>query len=566
MLTNTTNISKIISLMILSVLLTACSLSSELTVKKHNTHTSSVKNSQTQKFTILHTNDNHGRFWHNDKGEYGMAARKTLIDKLRAEAKIKGSEVLLLSGGDINTGIPESDLQYAEPDFKGMSLIGYDAMAIGNHEFDNPVSVLEKQQTWANFPFLSANIYDKKSNTHAYQPYKIFHKANLKIAVIGLTTIDTAVIGNPEYIGHLDFKDPTAITKSLIDNLNKTVQPDVIIALTHMGHYSNAQHGVNAPGDVTLARHLPTNLLDMIIGGHSQKPVCMLANNIADVNYTPGSTCVPEQQNGTWIMQAHEWGKYVGRAEFELKNNKLHLLNYQLIPVNLTKNIADQQNKITSRFIEEEIIKDEALFEFLKPFQDKGSAQISGTVGYLNGKLEGDRNKVRFQQTNLGRLIASIQMQKMDADFGVISGGGIRHSIEEGEVTYKDILTVLPFRNRVAYVDMSGHEIEEYLSTIALFSKDSGAYAQFFGVSLTIFNNNISNIKINGEVLNRNKTYRFSVNSYNASGGDGYPMLKNHPKYVETHFTDVEILKEYFLKHSPVDANMFNQDNQIIYQ
>ena len=159
----------------LLVTLTACSSSS------NNTDSA-------QYLTLLHTNDNHGRFWHNEQGEYGMAARKTLIDQLKAEAKAQGHAVLLLSGGDINTGIPESDLQHAEPDFKGMSLIGYDAMAIGNHEFDNPLAVLDQQQKWSNFPFLSANIIDKTTGETRYQGYKIFEKNGLKIAVIGLTT------------------------------------------------------------------------------------------------------------------------------------------------------------------------------------------------------------------------------------------------------------------------------------------------------------------------------------------------------------------------------------------
>ena len=109
--------------------------------------------------TVLHTNDHHGRFWKNSDGEYGLAAQKTAIDKIRAEVKAAGGQLLLLSGGDVNTGVPESDLQDAEPDFKGMSKIGYDAMALGNHEFDNPLGVLAKQQKWANFPLLSANIY-----------------------------------------------------------------------------------------------------------------------------------------------------------------------------------------------------------------------------------------------------------------------------------------------------------------------------------------------------------------------------------------------------------------------
>ena len=85
--------------------------------------------------------------------------QKTLVEKIRYEVAKKGGNVLLLSGGDINTGVPEFDLQDAEPDIKGMNMIGYDAMAIGNHEFDKPLAILRKQQQWATFPFLSANIY-----------------------------------------------------------------------------------------------------------------------------------------------------------------------------------------------------------------------------------------------------------------------------------------------------------------------------------------------------------------------------------------------------------------------
>ncbi|MDF5377569.1 metallophosphoesterase, partial [Vibrio parahaemolyticus] len=144
------------------------------------------------KFTVLHTNDNHGRFWHNSDGEYGMAARHTLIESIRAEVEAKGGETILLSGGDINTGVPESDMQDAVPDFVGMNLLGYDAMAVGNHEFDNSLDILDMQAELADFPMLAANIYKKDTNERYFDPYKVFTINGLKIAVIGLTTQDTA--------------------------------------------------------------------------------------------------------------------------------------------------------------------------------------------------------------------------------------------------------------------------------------------------------------------------------------------------------------------------------------
>lgn len=127
---------------------------------------------QTVRLTILHTNDHHGRFWKNQDGEYGLAAQKTLVDHVRQEVKKQGGQLLVLSGGDINTGVPESDIQDAEPDFKGMKLVGYDAMALGNHEFDNTLNVLKKQAHWAGFPFLSANVY--RGDQRMFEPYKIW--------------------------------------------------------------------------------------------------------------------------------------------------------------------------------------------------------------------------------------------------------------------------------------------------------------------------------------------------------------------------------------------------------
>ncbi|WP_407332468.1 bifunctional UDP-sugar hydrolase/5'-nucleotidase UshA [Enterovibrio sp. 27052020O] len=519
----------------------------------------------TYNVTILHTNDNHGRFWHNRHGEYGMAARKTLIDKLRAEAEAQGSSVLLLSGGDINTGVPESDLLDAEPDFKGMTMIGYDAMALGNHEFDNSLDVLEKQMQWADFPMLSANIYDKATGERKYQAFEIFEKNGLRIAVIGLTTEDTAKIGNPEFIGELEFRDPKAEAKKLIAELEKTEKPDIIIATTHMGHYEDGNRGINAPGDVALARYLDGGSLDMIVGGHSQEPVCMEGPNVYNKTFKPGDECKPDNQNGTWIVQAHEWGKYVGKADFEFRNGELNLVSYNLIPVNLKKKV--KVNGESKRvFIQNEIPKDKEIYDFLKPYQEKGQEQLNVKIAETNGKLEGDRNVVRFQQTNLGRMIAAAHKDRAKADFAVMNSGGVRDSIEAGDVTYKDVLTVQPFANMLTYTDMSGAEVLDYLNVVATKPVDSGAYAQFYGIAMTIAPEGVSDVVIGGEPLDTNKTYRFTVPSYNAAGGDGYPKLTDHPGNVNTGFVDAEVLKDFLEKNSPIDVNKYEPNGDIVYK
>ncbi|PVZ87304.1 bifunctional UDP-sugar hydrolase/5'-nucleotidase [Serratia sp. S1B] len=520
---------------------------------------------KTYDITILHTNDHHGHFWQNDYDEYGLAAQKTLVDSIRQEVAAKGGSVLLLSGGDINTGVPESDLQDAEPDFRGMSLIGYDAMAIGNHEFDNPLSVLRQQQKWASFPLLSANIYQKSTQQRLFAPYALFDKQGVKIAVIGLTTDDTAKIGNPEYFTDIEFRVPAVEAKQVVEQLRQHEKPDVIIAATHMGHYDNGNHGSNAPGDVEMARSLPAGYLDLIVGGHSQDPVCMASDNHKQVAYVPGTPCTPDRQNGTWIVQAHEWGKYVGRADFQFRNGELTLVRYQLIPVNLKKKVEKADGSSERVYYTQEIVKDPSMVKLLTPFQDKGQTQLEVKIGSVNGRLEGDRSKVRFVQTNLARVLLAAQMTRANADFAVMSGGGVRDSIEAGDITYKNVLKVQPFGNTLVYVDMKGRDVEKYLAVVANMKVDSGAYAQFANVSLVADGQGVSKVKIKGEPLQADKTYRMATLSFNASGGDGYPKIDTLPSYVNTGFIDAEVLKQYIETHSPLDAAAYEPKGEIVY-
>ncbi|CAX58589.1 bifunctional UDP-sugar hydrolase/5'-nucleotidase UshA [Erwinia billingiae] len=518
------------------------------------------------KFTVLHTNDHHGHFWQNEHDEYGLAAQKTMMDEIRYDVQAHGGQVLILSGGDINTGVPESDLQDAEPDFRGMNLVGYDAMAIGNHEFDNPLSVLRQQQKWAKFPLLSANIYQKSTGKRLFQPYALFNRMGLKIAVIGLTTDDTAKIGNPEYFTDMEFRKPATEAKEVVEALRKKEKPDVIIAATHMGHYDNGNHGSNAPGDVEMARELPAGYLNMIVGGHSQDPVCMAKENVSQKDYVPGTPCTPDQQNGTWIVQAHEWGKYIGRADFTFLNGKLTLEHYELVPINLRHKVTNADGSVSWINYTQEIAKNPAMMKLLTPFQKKGEAQLGVKIGSVNGHLEGDRSKVRFVQTNLSRLILASQMERTKADFAVMSGGGVRDSIESGTITYKDVLKVQPFGNTLTYVEMKGSDVEKYLAVVANKQVDSGAYAQFANVSLVAYGTGVSEIKINGEPLQADKMYRMATLSFNATGGDGYPPVNQLPGYVNTGFVDAEVLKQYIQNHSPLNAEAFAPKGEIVYQ
>jgi len=494
------------------------------------------------KLTILHTNDHHGRFWPNGDGEYGMAARKTLIDRLRAEIKAAGGEVLLLDGGDVNTGVPESDLQDAEPDFQGMNRIGYDAMAVGNHEFDKSPAVLAKQRSWAKFPLLSANIY--KDGQRLFEPYRIFERGGYKIAVLGLTTDDTQKMVLPDNIRGVSFTKPADEAAKLVPELRG--KADMVVAATHMGHYTDGKSGVNAPGDVEMARAVKG--LDLIVGGHSQNPVCMLGENKRDDAYVPGQPCAPDRQNGAWIVQAHEWGKYVGRADFVIDGGKVELVKYQLLPVNLKLRAADGKKVLAG----EQIPEDTTLRDFLKPFQDVGQTRLAVPVGSADGVLDGDRARVRQQPTTLGVLIARAMMDRTGADLALMNSGGVRDSLPAGQISYRDVLKVQPFGNTVATVTLRGDELLQYLQAAAKMTPGSGAFPQTAGVRMLIEGGQLKEARIGGQPIDPLRSYRLAVTNFTATGGDGYPKLNTHPGYVDSGLTDADVLRAYIARRSPL--------------
>jgi 5'-nucleotidase/UDP-sugar diphosphatase len=502
--------------------------------------------------TILHTNDHHGRFWKNSDGEYGMAARKSVVDQIRQEVAAQGGQTLLLDGGDVNTGVPESDLQDAVPDFRGMNLLGYDAMAVGNHEFDKPPAVLKMQRALANFPLLSANIYQQGERMFA--PYKVFNLNGLRVAVLGLTTEDTQRMVHPDNIRNVEFRSPVQEAAALVPLLR--TQADVVVAATHMGHYEDGRHGTQAPGDVEMARAV--NGIDLIVGGHSQNPACMKAENVIDRGYVPGAPCVPERQNGTWIVQAHEWGKYVGRADFEYRNGSFTLVRYALIPVNLKKSVTGADGKTSLVNYAADIPEDRSMLDLLAPYRDFGQKQLLVDVGRSDGRLEGDRAVIRTRPAAMGLLVGLSMMEKTGADFAVVNAGGVRDSLPAGSISYRDILKVQPFGNTIGVVELQGAEVLEYLQAVTRISPGSGGFAQFAGVALVADKAGVHDVYIRGAALHSARTYRMAVNNFVAAGGDGYPRLANRPSYVDTGFVDADVLRAYIAANSPLKAADFD--------
>lgn len=488
---------------------------------------------KTYRVTVLHTNDNHGAFWRNEKGEYGMAARATLIAKIRAEVRSQGGHVLLLDGGDVNTGTPESELADAQPDFLGMSLMGYDAMALGNHEFDKPFEVLLKQQReWANFPFLSANIFFKGTDKTYFDSHKDMLLDDLKVTLFGLTTEQTPVqsIRFPHEL--LELRPAVEVATVIVPKLRK--KSDILIAVTHTGHYPDEKHGSRSPGDVTIARRAPG--IDLIVGGHTQLPLFKV-----------------DTQGSTHIVQAGEWGKHLGRVDLEFKDGAVKLVNYELIPVNY--------QGANGPILMTRILEDQKVLDVLEPFKTQGEETTAEVVGILKGKFEGHRSQIRVKETNLGNFVTYLMAKSTGSDIAITDSGVIRNSIESGEVTYGKILSVHPSAFSLKYVtlDLTGEELLAYLSKVAILT--DGAYPQFYGIKVVLRAGRLQRVEIRarGESsfseLRPGHTYRLAITDFIANGGDAYPTMSNHRSYTQTSQVDAEVMKSYFKSQGTVDAD-----------
>ncbi len=498
----------------------------------------------TYQITILHTNDHHGRFWKNSKGEYGMAARKTAIDRIRSEVLSQGGFVLLLDAGDVNTGVPESKMLNAKPDIHGMNLLGYDAMALGNHEFDNPLSTLRSQQSWMNFPLLSANIYDKTTRKRLFPPYASFNFKDLTIIILGLITEDTVKQGNPDHIKGLEFAGAIETCRDLVPRLKR--QSDILIALTHLGHYPDGAHGSNATGSVSLARAVDG--IDVIVDGHTHTKLEK-----------------PDIQNNTIIVQAGEYGKYLGRLDIVFSGGKLTKTGYRLIPINL-KTEKKIGGKTVPRFIEDEIDEDPYVERVLANYQASGSKKLKTIIGTSTGKFEGDRTHIRNFETAIGNLVCRAAMAATSADLSLMNSGGIRAGLPAGAITYKDVLKVNPFGNTICTVMFYGKELTAYLEKAVNMGKDTGAFAQISGATVFVSQKKITRVLIQGKPVSNFKNYKLAVSRYMASGGDGYPIITEHPGFVDTGFVDADVLKAYITKNSPLNSRHFMPEHNVVHQ
>ena len=480
---------------------------------------------------ILHTNDFHGHpvafFNYPAPGQGGLPAQATFVDNVRRE----NENVMVLSAGDINTGRPESNFFNAEPDFLGHNYIGYDAMTMGNHEFDPKPEVMQEQIAQSEFPWLCANVVKEDgSYIDNVEPYTIKDYGDFKVAVFGLMTAKTAESGNPAHIKGYTFRDEVVVAKELVPELKK--QADIVIALVHIGLYEDVSEGSKR-----LAANVPG--LAVVVDGHTHTKM-------------EEPTWVENKESGKKIpiLQANQWGLHMGKIDLNFMNGEVTDLDFELAPINVK---YKPEGSDDFKFVGEELEKDKTLAAQLQAYVDKVDEVLNEEIGTATEAFLNTNS--RQQETAIGDIVADSMLwyaneMNLGADFAFQNGGGIRTDIPEGTIRKGTIYEVLPFDNSVMTVTLKGSDV------IKMFERTPetvghGAMPQVSeGVSFNIStdDNTISNLTINGEPVDPNKEYTVATNSYLAAGGDGYSMFKNKVSEYDSSLMQRDAFIEYVIQ------------------
>lgn len=455
--------------------------------------------------TVLHVNDLHARLEPfaptADAPPVGGIAR--IAAKAFAIRAEQPGKVLFVSAGDMIHGTNIANLFGGRSVIETMNLAGFDAMTLGNHEFNYGQEALLALGEKALFPFLGANI--TKADGQPYvKPYIIKEINKLKVAILGLSAEETPIVTHPKNVEGMTFADPIATAKGLV-KIKEVQEADLILALTHIG----------AELDRQLAAEVPE--IDVIIGGHSHTQIDK-AEKIGETVY----------------VQAGEHGKYLGRLDLTIANGQVVSSNYGLLPVDASATpVAGIQAVIDT-------------------YNGNLKEMMTVVAGETYVNLEGNREDVRTRETNLGNLVADIMRKAVDADIAFVNGGGIRASIPMGMITVGDIFTVLPFDNTLVLIEVTGAQVLQALEVgVGKYPAQLGAFLQVSGMSF-VFDpgqpegKRVVSAKVGGAALDPAKEYKLAVNDFMAAGGDGYVMFKDAKVLANTGEMLRDVAVKYF--------------------
>ncbi len=491
--------------------------------------------------SLMHTNDTHGHI-------EDIAKRATAIKEVRAEKP----DALLLDAGDVFSGTLFFNEFLGQADLEFMNHLGYDAMTFGNHEFDLGSSpeghkALADFVKGAKFPFVSSNVdFSADSLFTGLQHREISETpadGNIyngivkdingeKVGIFGLTTEETADISSPGNVEFEDYIQKATETVAAFEaqGINK------IVAITHIGFDDSSVYD----NDLELAKMVDG--IDIIVGGHTHST---LAEPVL----------IDEGTQPTLIVQTGDYGKNLGTLDVGFDENGV-IMNYSS---ELIK-IADKA-------------EDAVVAAMLKPYADQVAAVENQSIGVTaDVVLDGVRENVRTKETNLGNLITDGMLAKAktinpDTVVALTNGGGIRASFDAGDITVGEVLTVMPFGNSLAIMNLTGAEIKTALEhSVSQAPAANGAFLQVSGLKFTYDSSlaagsRVTSVEVkdaagNFAAINDTATYAVATNTFTAKGGDGYTVFADayaDGRVSEPGFVDYEIFIDYLKQSTNVN-------------
>lgn len=507
----------------LSVLL-AMAMVLSLTVTSFAADTAAdAKAEMAGKTVILHTNDVHGAV-------EGYA----YITALKADYEAKGAEVILVDAGDYSQGTSYVSVTKGLDAIEMMNAAGYDVVTLGNHEFDYGYAQLKENMSKAKFKVVCADVFNEDGTPIFDASYTYTTKSGVKVGFFGMETPETQTKANPALIKGLTFATGDAFTKAAADQVAALKDADVVICLAHLGVDGESKPYRSA--DLYAA----VKGIDFIVDGHSHTVM------------TKGEKGEPIQSTGTAF--ANIGVIVIDDASKKIESNSLYE-------------------------IKEDTAKDATVAAAAKTIVDRVDKEYGVVFAKSEVTLNGAKapNGNRDSETNNGDLITDAMLWKVmqnkegltvDADHvvAITNGGGIRAAIKPGDVTKKDINTVLPFGNTVAVIYVTGAELLEALEA-STYSLPVGGFPQVAGINFTLSTavaydanaetypastyygpksiNRVVINSINGKEFKADDTYAVVTNNFVAGGGDTYYAFAAASAQFDTGIPLDEAVMEY---------------------
>jgi 5'-nucleotidase / UDP-sugar diphosphatase len=499
-----------------------------------------AQSGQSLTFTILHTNDTHDHLepttisgkdaaGKDFTAQYGGVARiKTAIDTLKQGA----INPVVLDAGDVFTGTIYGMIYKGLADLAYMEAFGVQAQTIGNHEFDNGPKQLAEYVKNATFPVVSANI-DASNEPLLKDLIKksvVLEIGGQKVGIVGVTTPETPITSSPGET--VKFLDPLTTVQAEVDRLRGTGITKIIL-LSHLGYSV----------DLELAKKLKG--VGVIVGGHSHTPLGKYeGNGLPKPEGEYPSVVKDANGKSVLVLQSWEWGKLYGRMRITLSNEG--------VPVFW----KGENTPVTASFK-----PDTRLAATLRAFTIPVDGFRKNIVGEAKVRLNGDRADVRKRETNLSNLIADANLwktQKFGTTISLQNGGGVRASIEAGQVTQGQLIDVQPFGNTLFVMDLTGAEIRAALENgVSQWEAGAGRFTHVAGLKYSfdlsqkpgsrVTDVQVGTVKDGFKPLDAAATYKVVTNNFVAGGGDGFDVLKNAKgARLDTYLPDYSVMTEYF--------------------